>query len=91
MKRVAILLSLVVLFAVSCEKKSELETQQVPNVSSTPCVQGVLKSSGLSDKIDVEFTNKGVQIMHYNFEVPCDFSTVNVTYIFVNGVLRCLL
>ena len=84
MKTVAILLSLVVLFAVSCAK-SELETQ---HVSATPCKQDVLRSSDLSDKVDVEFTNKGVQITHYNFEVPCDFTTVNVTHTFVNGVLR---
>ena len=90
MKKTAILLSLAVLFAVSCAK-SDLETQQVSNVSSTPCKQEVLRSSGLSDKsdrVDVEFTNKGVQITHYNFEVPCDFTTVNVTHTFVNGVLN---
>ena len=87
MKKVVILFSLVVIFTVSCEK-SELETQQVPNVSSTPCKQGILKGSGLADKVDVEFTNKGVQITHYNFEVPCDFTIVNVTYTFVNGVLN---
>ena len=90
MKKVAILLSFAVLFAVSCAK-SDLETQQVPNVSSTPCKQEVLKSSGLSDKsdkVDVKFTSKGVQITHYNFEVPCDFTTVNVTHTFVNGVLN---
>ena len=91
MKKVEILLSLVVLFTVSCGK-SELETQQVPNVSVTPCEQGgLLKSSGLSDKsdkVDVEFTNQGVQITHYNFEVTCDFTTVNVTHTFVTGVLN---
>ena len=91
MKKVAILLSLVALFTFSCGK-SELETQQVPDVSVTPCKQGgLLKSSGhsdKSDKVDVEFTNKGVQITHYNFGVTCDFTTVNVTYTFVNGVLR---
>ena len=91
MKKVAILLSLAVLFAVSCTK-SDLETiQQVSNVSATPCKQGILKSSGLSDKsdkVDVEFTNKGVEITHYNFEVACDFTTVNVTHTLVNGVLK---
>ena len=86
MKRVAIILSLVMLFAVSCAK-SELESQ-VPNVSSTPCKQDVLRSSEFSDKVEVEFTNKGVQITHYNFEVPCDFTTVNVTHTFENGVLN---
>jgi len=87
MKRVAILLSLVMFFTVSCEK-NELETQQVPNVSSTPCKQEILKSSELSDNVDVEFTNKGVQITHSDFEVSCDFTTVNVTHTFVNGVLN---
>ena len=47
-----------------------------------------MKSGDISDKIDVEFTNKGVQITHYNFEVPCDFTTVNVTHTFENGVLH---
>ena len=87
MKRVAILLSLVMLFTVSCVK-NELETQQVPDVISTPCKQGILKSSGFSDNVVVEFTNEGVHITHYNFEVPCDFTTVNVTHTFVNGVLN---
>ena len=91
MKKVAILLSLAVLFAVSCAKSDLETTQQVSSVSSTPCKQDVLKSSGLSDKsnkVDVEFTNKGVQITHYDFEVSCDFTTVNVTHSFVNGVLN---
>jgi len=91
MKKVAVLLSLVVLFAVSCAKSDLGTTQQVSNVSSTPCKQDVLKSSGLSDKsdkVDIEFTNKGIQITHYNFEVPCDFTTVNVTHTLVSGVLR---
>jgi len=85
MKRAAILLSLVVFFAVSCEKKEQ--EPQVSNVSWTPCKQGILKSGGLSDNVEVKFTNQGVQITHNNFEVPCDFTTVNVTYILVNGVL----
>jgi len=87
MKRVASLVSLVMLFAASCAK-SELESPQVSDVSSTPCKQDVLKSNELSDKVEVVFTNKGVQITHYNFEVTCDFTTVNVTHTLVNGVLR---
>ena len=86
MKKIAILLSLGVLFTVSCVK-SELESK-VSNVSSTPCKQDVLKSSELSDEVDVEFTNKGVQITYCNFEAPCDFTTINVTHTFVNGVLN---
>ena len=87
MKKVTILLSLVVLFTVSCVK-SELETQ-VSNVSWTSCKQGIMKVSGLSNnKVNVEFTNEGVQITYYDFEVSCDFTTVDVTHTFVNGVLR---
>ena len=86
MKRIAILLGVGVFLAVSCEK-SEQESQ-VSNVSFTPCQQSKLRSSGLSDKVDVAFTDKGVQITHYDFEVPCDFTTVNVTHTFVNGVLN---
>jgi len=86
MKKVAILLSLVLLFAVSCAK-SELESK-VSNVSFTPCLQNNLRSSELSDKVDVKFNNKDVQITYRNFEVTCDFTTVNVSYTFVNGVLR---
>ena len=80
-----------ILFAtlfVACEKREQQESQ-VSNVSWTPCTQGSkLKSSGLSDKVDVEFTNKGLQITYYNFEVSCDFTTVNVTRTFVNGFLN---
>ena len=87
MKRVAILLSLGVFLAVSCEKREQ--ESQVPSVSFTPCQQSKLKSgSELSDKVDVEFTSKGVQITYYNFEVTCDFTTVNVTHTFANGVLN---
>jgi|GEM_PF-3235094 len=86
MKKFTILLSLVVLFVASCTK-SESETQ-VSNVNWTPCVQNLLKSGGASGNVDVEFTSNGVQITFYNFEVPCDFSTVNVTHNLVNGVLN---
>ena len=86
MKRVVILLSLGVLLAVSCEKR-EQETQ-LSSVSWTPCKQGVMKSSGLSDTVEVAFSDKDVQIEHYNFVVSCDFTTVNVTHTFVNGVLN---
>jgi hypothetical protein len=59
-----------------------------PDVNFTPCVQDKLKISEVSDNVVVEFTNEGVHIMFYNFEVTCDFTTVNVTHTFVNGVLR---
>jgi len=39
-------------------------------------------------KADVEFTDKGVQIKYYNFEVTCDFTTVDVTHTLENGVLN---
>ena len=51
MKRVLILLSLAVFLTVSCEKR-EIEFQ-VPNVSFTSCLQSKLKSTGLSNKIDI--------------------------------------
>ena len=71
---------------ISCEKREQ--EYQVSSVSFTPCQQSVLRSNSLSGKADVEFTSKGVQITHYNFEVACDFTTVNVTHTFVNGVLN---
>ena len=87
MKRVVILLSLVVFLAVSCEKNEQ--EPQVSDVSFTPCQQSELRSSSeVSSKVDVEFTKEGVQIKYYNFEVHCDFTTVNVTHTFVNGVLN---
>ncbi|MDR1226364.1 MAG: hypothetical protein LBK47_05625 [Prevotellaceae bacterium] len=86
MKRMAILLGLAVFLTLSCVEKEQ--ESQVLNISSTPCRQGNLKSSGFSDKVDVEFINKGAQITHYNFEVTCDFTTVDITHTFVNGVLN---
>jgi hypothetical protein len=86
MKKIAILLGLGMFLTYSCvEKEPE---SQVSDVSSTPCRQGNLRSSELSGKVDVEFTNEGVQITYHNFEVTCDFTTVNVTHTFVNGVLN---
>ena len=90
MKRVAILLSLGVFLAVACEKIVEQEPQ-VSDVSFTPCQQGELRSnSELLSKVDVEFTNEGVQIKYYNFEVQCNFTTVNITHTFANGVLNII-
>jgi len=85
MKRVVILLSLTVFLTVSCEKR-EIESQ-VSTVSFTPCQQTKATKSEISDKVNVEFTNQGVQITYYNFAVTCDFTTVDVTHTFVNGVL----
>jgi|GEM_PF-1741870 len=77
----------VTFFASGCDEK-EIPLNVGNNVSFTPCQPSKLRSSGLSDKVDVEFTTKGVQITHYDFEVPCDFTTVNVNHTLVNGVLN---
>ena len=86
MKRAAILLGVGVFLAVSCENREQ--ESQISNVNFTPCQQSSLKSSVVSDKIDVEFINNGIQITYRNFEVTCDFTAVNVTHTFVNGVLN---
>ena len=83
MKKLVLLFSLVAFLTVSCAKK-----EQEPQVSFTPCQQTKATKSELSDTVNVEFTNEGVKITHYNFEVTCDFTTVNVTHTFENGVLR---
>ena len=84
MKRVAVLLSFGVFLTVSCVTKDP--KSQVLNVSFTPCQQTKAKND-VSDRVDVKFTNEGVQITYNNFVVTCDFTTVNVTHTFVNGVL----
>ena len=85
MKKVAILLSLGIFLTVSCEKREQ--EPQVSTVSFTPCQQTKARND-VSDRVDVEFTNGGVQITYSNFMVTCDFTTVNVTHTFVNGVLN---
>ena len=82
MKTVA-LLGLGVFLTVSCAKTEQ--ESQVSNVTVTPCVQTKAGNEHL-DRVGVEFTEKGVQITHYGFEVTCDFTTVNVTHSFLNGV-----
>jgi hypothetical protein len=84
MKKMA-LLGFGVLLTFSCTKTNQ--ESQVLNVSATPCVQ-TKAGEGRSDRIDVEFTDKGIQITHYGFEVTCDFTTVEVTHTFLNGVLN---
>jgi hypothetical protein len=86
MRKAAVLVSLGVFLTVSCVKKEQ--EPQVLNVSFTPCQQTKTKSNELSDKVDIEFTNKGVRITYYDFAVACDFTTVNVTHTFENGVLN---
>jgi len=85
MKKMA-LLGLGIFLTVSCAKTTNQESQ-VSDVSTTPCVQ-TKAGDGNLDRVDVEFTEKGVQITHYGFEVTCDFTTVNVTHTFLNGVLN---
>ncbi len=86
MKKAAILLVLGVFLTVSCAKKEQ--ELQASNVSFTPCQQTKSTTVELSDRVDVEFTNEGVQITYYNFGVTCDFTTVNVTHTLVNGFLN---
>ena len=93
MKKTVILLVIGVFLTVSCVEKEQ--ESPVSNVSFTPCVQNkpsqqsMLTSNALSDKkVNVEFTNNGVQITYYDFEVTCDFTTVNVTHTFTNGFLN---
>ena len=89
MKKVAVLLSLGVFLTVSCGKneQNEQESQDL-DVSFTPCQQTKATKSELADKVDVAFTNEGVKITYCNFGVTCDFTVVNVTHTFVNGVLN---
>lgn len=86
MKRVTILLGLVMFLASSCEKIEQ--NPQVSNVSFTTCKGDLLKNNSIKNNVDVGFTNEGVQITYYNFAVTCDFTTVDVTHTFVNGVLN---
>ena len=86
MKKIVVLLSLGVFLTVSCTK--DKQEPQVSNVTFTPCLQSKVKSAELSKVVDVEFSNEGVKISYYDFEVTCDFSIVNVTHTFVNGFLN---
>ena len=92
MKKTAILLSLGMFLAVSCENIKPEPQPQVSKVSFTPCKQDIqpskLKSSELSSNVKVEFTAEGVHITYHDFEVTCDFTDVNVTHTLVNGVLN---
>lgn len=46
-----------------------------------------MKSNELSN-VDIQFTAEGIEIAYSNFAVACDFTDVEVTHTFVNGVLR---
>jgi len=80
-------LSVAVFLAVSCSEREREQEPDAPNVSFTPCRQTKASNAELSGRVEVEFTNDGVQITHYDFEVTCDFTTVEMTHTFVNGVL----
>jgi hypothetical protein len=86
MKKTAILLVLGLFLTVSCAEREPKSL--VSNVDFTPCQQDMLRSNALSDGVIVKFVNGGVQIMYPNFEVHCDFTTVNVSHTFVNGFLN---
>ena len=90
MKKVAIILGLVAFLAVSCDmKEQEPQVSEISDMSFTPCRQTkAAQPNEPSERVDVTFTREGVQITHYNFRVTCDFTTVDVTHTFVNGVLN---
>ena len=81
-------LIVVALFAAGGCDKSEDPPKTVNNVNFTPCQQVEVRNGSESDKVEVAFTDKGIQITHYDFVVTCDFTTVNVTHTFLNGVLN---
>ena len=88
LKFTAFLLILAGFFS-ACEHKEP--ESKISGLTFTPCKQTQqtkAKSNATSDGVSVEFTNQGVQITYNHFEVTCDFSTVDVTYTFVNGFLN---
>lgn len=86
MKKVSFLLCIVLILSVSCDKIED--TPQVSSINFTTCKDEVLKSNSLNNKIDIKFTKEGVEIKYYDFEVSCDFTTVNVSHTFENGFLN---
>ena len=84
-----VILPVLAVVTAGCEK-TIIENGEEPIISKvnfTPCQQSQMKSTELSSEVDVEFTNEGLQITYSNFAVTCDFSIVNVTHTFVNGLL----
>ena len=63
---------------------------EVSNVSFTPCQHTKATNNELSERVDVEFTGKGVNITHYLLNVNCAFDTVLITQNFENGVLNII-
>ena len=86
----AISLFAVALFAINgCDESETPPATTNNNVNFTPCQQSELRSSSeSSNKVEVNFTDEGIEIVHSGFEVTCDFTTVNVTHTLVNGVLN---
>jgi hypothetical protein len=86
----AMSLLVAVLFVVNSCDESETPPATINNhVSFTPCQQSELRSSSeSSDGVEVKFTDEGIEIVYSDFEVTCDFTTVNVTHTLVNGVLN---
>lgn len=70
----------------SCEKNGQDPKDTI--VSFTPCRHEITEVNTLSGKIEINFTDKGVEITCFDFTVACDFTTVNVTHTFVNGFLN---
>jgi hypothetical protein len=83
-------LLIAVLFVVnSCDESETSPATTNNNVSFTPCQQSELRSgSESSDEVEVKFTDEGIEIVYSDFEVTCDFTTVNVRHTLVNGVLN---
>ena len=87
---VILTLCLVVVTLFSCKKSDTPDTPPETDyhVSFTPCRQNELKNDGEeANKLDVEYTDKGIQITRYNFEVSCDFTDISITHTFENGIL----
>jgi hypothetical protein len=89
MKKILLLFCVGTFLSVSCNKQepqNEPETQ-ISNVSFTACKSSDAKSNELSN-VDVQCTAEGVEIAYSDFTVACDFTDVEVTHTFENGVLR---
>jgi hypothetical protein len=92
MKNLILLLGFGLFLFASCTKREQGIPSVISNVTFTPCVQsdGAKHHNGetFSGTVDLKFVNGGIQIMHRDFHVHCNFTTVNVNYTFVNGVLN---
>ena len=89
----SVILLVLIVVTIRCSETIQIKDEngkepQVSKVNFMPCQQSKMKSTELSGRVDVKFTNEGVEITYNNFAVTCDFSTVNVTHTFVNGFLN---